>query len=127
MIELTRQNEPDIADDFVRTVKVLRVIDGDTVDVNIDLGFDMWYNLRLRLHGIDAPEVHTRDLDEKKRGLIASAWLKSMLNSAEAVTIRTVKFGSTGKYGRYLAIIYADGINLNNEILREKLAKPYGT
>ena len=82
-------------------VKILRVVDGDTVDVDIDLGFGVWmHKERVRLYGIDTPESRTRDLEEKKYGKAASAFLKAKLQEGTPL-LRTYKDG-VGKYGRIL-------------------------
>lgn len=85
--------------------KIVRVVDGDTVDVDIDLGFGIWLtNERVRLHGIDAPESRTRDKIEKKFGLLAKEFVKSMLPTGSIQTLVTEKAGdeSKGKFGRVL-------------------------
>jgi len=83
-------------------VKVRKVVDGDTVDVDIDLGFGVWLrNERVRLYGIDTPESRTRDLEEKKYGKAAKARLKELLELADEVHLRTEKDGK-GKFGRIL-------------------------
>mgnify|MGYP003135868998 CR=1 FL=1 len=81
-------------------VKIIKVVDGDTVDVDIDLGFGVWLNKqRIRLYGIDAPESRTRDLDEKRYGLKAKEWLKERLSDGAILKTRLDK---KGKYGRIL-------------------------
>lgn len=85
-------------------VKLDRVIDGDTIDVDIDLGFGVWLKKqRLRLFGINAPESRTRDLEEKARGLAAKAWLEKELQGD--IRITTAK-DSKGKFGRWLAVVH---------------------
>ena len=82
--------------------KILRVIDGDTVDVDIDLGFGVWmHKERIRLYGIDTPESRTRDLEEKKYGLIAKEQINSFMPAGSMQTLVTVK-DKTGKFGRIL-------------------------
>ena len=82
--------------------KIARVVDGDTVDVDIDLGFGVWmYKQRIRLHGIDTPESRTRDLEEKKYGLIAKEQIKSFMPVGSMQTLVTVK-DKAGKFGRIL-------------------------
>ena len=82
--------------------KILRVIDGDTVDVDIDLGFGVWmHKERVRLHGIDTPEGRTRDLEEKKYGMIAKEQIKSFMPVGSMQTLVTVK-DKAGKFGRIL-------------------------
>ena len=73
-------------DGYIRQINVLRVVDGDTLDVTIDCGFDIWKKERIRLLGIDAPEIRTRDLEEKAAGLESTKWLKDRI--AEAVCNR---------------------------------------
>ena len=82
--------------------KIVRVVDGDTVDVDIDLGFGMWiHKERIRLHGIDTPESRTRDLEEKKYGLLAKEQVKYFLPVGSIQTLITVK-DKAGKFGRIL-------------------------
>ena len=82
--------------------KIVRVVDGDTVDVDIDLGFGMWiHKERIRLHGIDTPESRTRDLEEKKYGLLAKEQVKHFLPEGSIQTLITVK-DKAGKFGRIL-------------------------
>ncbi len=82
--------------------KIVKVIDGDTVDVDIDLGFGVWLKKqRIRLYGIDTPESRTRDLEEKKYGLVAKAFVESHLPVGSMRTLITVK-DAVGKYGRIL-------------------------
>ena len=93
-------------------VKVLRVVDGDTVDVDIDLGFGVWMRKqRIRMLGIDTPESCTRDKEEKVYGLAAKAFLKEALKQGP-VTLRTVKDGK-GKFGRILGEFIVNNININ--------------
>ena len=79
--------------------KIRRVVDGDTVDVDIDLGFGMWiHNERIRLYGVDTPESRTRDLEEKKYGLLAKSFVLSYLPEGSYQTLVTVK-DKAGKFG----------------------------
>ena len=88
-----------------------RVVDGDTCDVNIDLGFEIWLaKQRVRLYGLDTWESRTRNLSIKKKGLAAKAYTKSILESAEEITL--ISYGR-GKYGRILGELICDGENLN--------------
>ena len=97
---------------------VRRWVDGDTVDVDIDLGFGIiFHNQRLRLYGIDAYESRTRDLDEKEKGLAATAFVNEMAPVGSKITIVTYK---TGKYGRILAEIFLDDYTNLNKLLTEK-------
>ena len=103
--------------------KVKRVVDGDTVDVVIDLGFDVAYSSRVRLYGIDTPESRTRDKDEKARGLISKDFLKSWLDKGDVV-IRTRK-DKKGKFGRVLGEMVVDNININELMIEEHHAVKY--
>jgi micrococcal nuclease len=94
-----------------RVKQVLRVVDGDTIDVDIDLGFDISYTQRVRLAGIDTPESRTKDLAEKKLGLESKKYLTDLLKSATQIVIRTEKPDSTEKYGRILGWLFLDGSN----------------
>lgn len=103
---------------------VRRWVDGDTVDVDIDLGFGLIYaNQRLRLYGIDAPEQRTRDLDEKEKGLAATAYVNEVAPVGSKVTIITYK---EGKYGRILAEVFLeDRTNLNSLLTEVGHAERY--
>lgn len=92
-----------------RVKKVLAVIDGDTIDVDIDLGFDISITKRVRLAGIDTPESRTSDKYEKTLGLESKAMLKQRLSAAETIVIRTEKPDSSEKYGRVLGWLFLDG------------------
>ena len=84
--------------------KVERVVDGDTIDVVLDLGFDILYKSRVRLYGIDTPESRTRDLDEKARGKLATAFLKEAVDCGKQIVIQTKLKDSRGKFGRVLRL-----------------------
>ena len=87
-------------------VEIKRVVDGDTVDVDIDLGFGIWMrNERIRLMGIDTPESRTRDLEEKKYGLAAKKFLQNLLDDEGGITLKTDK-DAEGKFGRILGTFY---------------------
>ena len=103
--------------------KVKRVVDGDPVNVLIDLGFDIAYASRVRLYGIDTPESRTRDKDEKARGLISKDFLKSWLDKG-SVVIRTRK-DKKGKFGRILGEMVVDDININELMIEEHHAVKY--
>ena len=91
-----------------------RVVDGDTIDVTIDLGFSVWKKMRVRMEGINTPESRTRDLEEKKRGLAAKDRLKSILEFNDNKCI--LKVSGVGKYGRALATVLVESLSpLNKE------------
>jgi len=92
-----------------RVRKVHKVVDGDTIDVDIDLGFNVSYYQRVRLAGIDTPESRTTDKYEKELGLEVKKKLGELLSNAKDVVIRTEKPDSTEKYGRILGWLYLDG------------------
>ena len=104
--------------------EITRVVDGDTVDAVIDLGFDISYSSRVRLYGIDTPESRTRDLDEKARGKLAGKFLSDSILHADDVVIQT-KLDKKGKFGRVLGIIVADGVDLNQAMIDNYLAVAY--
>ena len=107
--------------------KVKRVVDGDTMDVILDLGFDVHHAVRVRLAGIDTPECRTRDLDEKARGKLAKEFLKNWLSQEhekKKIVIKTFK-KSKGKFGRALAEIWVNDVNVNEDIIECYHAVPY--
>ena len=114
-----------------RVIKINRVVDGDTIDVTIDLGFDLYKKERVRVAGVDTPEKRTRDKEEKALGLDATKWLKEKLEGAVAgdddLVIRTELVGGVGKYGRLLGWLFigdAD-VSLNEQMIDEGYAFPY--
>ena len=104
--------------------KINKVIDGDTVDIDIDLGFNIIISQRVRLSGIDAPETRTKNLEEKVNGLESKRWLEEKLTTDKPMFIRTEK---DDKYGRILGWIYIgeDNIPINTHMIKEGYAKPY--
>ena len=115
-------------DPYIYRIKsVGRVVDGDTIDADIDLGFNISLTKRIRLAGIDTPESRTRDLAEKALGLDAKNWLKHRLEDAEDIIIRTQLPDSTEKYGRIIGQLYINGedASLNNQMITEGYALPY--
>ena len=114
-----------------RVTKINRVVDGDTIDVTIDLGFDLYKKERVRVAGIDTPEKRTRNLEEKALGIDATNWLKTKLAEAitgdDELTIRTELSGGIGKYGRLLGWLYiGDGdVSLNEEMITQGYAWSY--
>lgn len=98
--------------------KVTKVVDGDTIDVDIDLGFDISFSSRVRLAGIDTPESRTTDLAEKALGLEVKDKLKHLIEGAKSIVIKTEKMDSSEKYGRILGWLYLDGAETSvNEAL----------
>ena len=110
---------------FVKEVK--NVVDGDTIDVIIDLGFDILFSSRVRLAGIDTPESRTTDKAEKALGIEAKEYLKKQLKDAKSVVIRTEKMDSSEKYGRILGWVYVNGDSesLNNKMINDGYAWGY--
>ena len=105
--------------------KVEKIVDGDTIDVVLDLGFDILYKSRVRLYGIDTPESRTRNLDEKARGKMAGAFLTEAVEEGEKVVIQTKLKDSKGKYGRVLGDVVVDGKNINQAMIKCHLAVAY--
>ena len=107
--------------------KVTKVVDGDTIDVDIDLGFNISYAQRVRLAGIDTPESRTKDLREKALGLEVKDKIKKAIESAKTVIIKTELPDSTEKYGRILGWVYLDGAakSLNEQLIEEGYAWGY--
>ena len=102
---------------------VRSIYDGDTIRVDLDLGLGTWVrNEPLRLDGIDAPEVRG---PEREQGLLSKDWLMQRIPLGRSIIVQTRK-DSTEKYGRYLAVIWHDGINLNDEMIAQGMAVPYG-
>jgi micrococcal nuclease len=98
--------------------KVTRIVDGDTIDVDIDLGFNISFSQRVRLAGIDTPESRTKDLAEKALGLESKKKLGELIANAKTIVIKTEKPNSTEKYGRILGWLYLDGAETSvNEAL----------
>lgn len=115
-----------VTDPFIYKIKkVLKVVDGDTIDADFDLGFGISYTKRVRLSGIDTPESRTRNLEEKKFGLESKQWLVYKLKDAECILIKTEKPNSTEKFGRVLGRLYVNGVCLNDLIIEEGYALPY--
>ena len=114
-----------------RVTKINKVLDGDTIDVTIDLGFDLYKKERVRIAGVDTPEKRTRDLEEKALGIDATNWLKDKLTETikgeDELTIRTELKGGVGKYGRLLGWLYVgeDTISLNEAMITEGYAWSY--
>ena len=111
-----------------RVKKVHKVVDGDTIDVDIDLGFSVSFFSRVRLAGIDTPESRTTDAKEKALGLEVKEKLKKELAAAKDVVIKTEKPDSSEKYGRILGWVFLDGadLSLNQKLINEGYAWTYG-
>jgi micrococcal nuclease len=107
--------------------KITNVVDGDTIDVDIDLGFSISFSSRVRLAGIDTPESRTTDKIEKALGLEAKAYLKKKITDAKTIVIRTEKLDSSEKYGRVLGWLYIDGEteSINNQMINDGYAWGY--
>ena len=105
--------------------EVVRVVDGDTVDAFVDLGFDMPSKQRVRLYGINTPECRTRDLKEKAAGLKAKERLKCLLRENKNKCIIETRLDKKGKYGRVLGVLHIDKTNLNKTLVAEGHAKRY--
>jgi micrococcal nuclease len=110
-----------------RVKKLTNVVDGDTIDVEIDLGFNVSYAQRVRLAGIDTPESRTTDKAEKVLGLESKEYLKSKLKDAKLIVIKTEKPDSSEKYGRILGWLYVDGntISINDQMIEDGYAWGY--
>ena len=99
--------------------KLLRVVDGDTADAMIDLGFKTWVKKRIRFYGVDCWESRTRDLDEKKKGLAAKAYVKDLLENSDDGKFSIISYG-VGKYGRVLGELFVKGHDTSvNQLLKE--------
>jgi micrococcal nuclease len=112
-------------------VKINKVVDGDTIDVTLDLGFSLTKKERVRIAGVDTPEKRTRDKEEKTLGIDATNWMKEKLTETikgdEELVIRTELVGGVGKYGRLLGWLYVgdDEFSLNEQMITEGYAWPY--
>ena len=106
---------------YTYKAKLDRVIDGDTVDANIDLGFDITIHKRIRLAGIDTPESRTRDFEEKARGLASKDKLIELLGDGNFV----LESKEVGKYGRVLGTLHIDDMNINDTLVKEGFAVEY--
>ncbi len=114
-----------------RVTEINKVLDGDTIDVTIDLGFDLFKKERVRIAGVDTPEKRTRNLEEKALGLDATEWLKDKLEGAingdDDLVIRTELDGGVGKYGRLLGWCYIGDatVSLNEQMIDQGYAWAY--
>jgi len=105
--------------------EVTRVVDGDTIDCVLDLGFSILHKCRVRLYGIDTPESRTRDLDEKARGKLASKFLEDSIKNGTEIILRSELKDSKGKYGRVLGSIVVDDLDINQAMVAQNLAVKY--
>ena len=114
-----------------RVTKIVKVLDGDTIDVLIDLGFDLYKKERVRIAGVDTPEKRTRNLEEKELGIDATNWLKKELEDVLAgddeLIVRTELHGGVGKYGRLLGWLYVgdEQVSLNEQMITQGYAHAY--
>ena len=112
--------------DYIYKIKVTRVVDGDTIDAEIDLGFDLKLNKRIRLYGINTPETRTRDKEEKKRGLAAKKFLQQIVDEQEGVLF--LKSLDQGKVGRCIGVLFErdfDDQSINDVLVQEGHAVEY--
>jgi micrococcal nuclease len=115
-------------DPYIYRIKqILKVIDGDTIDADIDLGFDISLTKRIRLAGVDTPESRTADANEKRYGIEAKEWLKHKVEKAEHILIKTELPDSTEKYGRIIGHLFVNDqeSSLNDQMIVEGYAWPY--
>jgi len=122
---MAKQKLGDPTDYSYRVKKVTKIVDGDTIDVLLDMGFDILYQQRVRLFGIDTPESRTRDKEEKKYGLLSKYFLKDALSNGKKITIKTYKGDETGKFGRILGDVWIDGKSVNQTMCDKGYAVPY--
>lgn len=108
---------------YIYNAKCLRVVDGDTLDAQVDLGFDTHKVIRIRLVGINTPESRTRDLEEKERGLAAKARVKELLSENKNKFV--LHSQGVGKFGRCLGEIFLGESKLNDILINEGHAVPY--
>ena len=110
---------------FEYKCKLLRVIDGDTVDVDIDLGFGVWLRKqRIRLYGIDTPESRTRDKEEKFYGKLSAKFLKEQCKNSSEIFLKTY-LDKKGKFGRILGELIVEGVNINKMMIEKYMAVEY--
>lgn len=110
---------------YTYNAKLLRVVDADTLDVSIDLGFDIWIRERVRLQGVDAPEKRTKDLKEKRRGLDAEAFVLNLFNKYGTDFILVTEY-DRDKYDRTIGnVLFEDGKTLSSLLLESGHAVPY--
>ena len=109
---------------YTYNAKLDRVVDGDTIDALVDLGFNTWKKVRIRMMGIDAPESRTRDKEEKKYGLMAKDYITRLLDDEGGIVLKTHKDGK-GKFGRILGELWYGEVNINEKMIEEHHAVRY--
>jgi micrococcal nuclease len=110
---------------FHYKAKVTRVVDGDTIDCLIDMGFDLHNKQRVRFYGVNTPETRTRDKEEKIAGLAAKEYVKAILKEGGNNCVIETRLDKKGKFGRTLGVIYVDGLNLNSALVKDGHAVRY--
>ena len=103
---------------YTYNIELLKVVDGDTIDAKIDLGFDVSIKKRVRFLGVDAPESRTRDLEEKKKGLAAKDRVKELLEGANTIQLKS---HGVGKYGRCLGELHIDVVDGKEKMTLESV------
>jgi len=117
-----------LKDPYIYRIKqIIKVVDGDTIDADIDLGFDISLSKRIRLAAVDTPESRTADANEKKYGLESKEWLKHKVENAKNILIKTELPDSTEKYGRIIGHLFINDqeTSLNDQMVVEGYAWPY--
>lgn len=109
---------------FEYKINILRVVDGDTVDARVDLGFKVHHNIRIRIYGLNTPETRTRDLEEKKRGLAAKERLKEMVSDADKIILKS---HGVGKFGRCLGSLLMSTGNEEFDVAEKLISEGHGT
>jgi len=110
---------------YYKVKEIIKIVDGDTVDLGIDLGFDLTVKIRVRMSGINAWESRTRNLEEKKKGLAAKVRLTEMCEESLGKGNLKISTKEKGKYGRYLGVLYAGGKSINDAMVNEGHAHYY--
>jgi micrococcal nuclease len=110
---------------YYKVKEIIKIVDGDTVDLGIDLGFDLTVKIRVRMSGINAWESRTRNLEEKKKGLAAKVRLTEMCEESLGKGTLKISTKEKGKYGRYLGVLYAGGKSINDAMVNEGHAHYY--
>jgi len=117
-----------LRDPYIYRIKqITKVVDGDTIDADIDLGFDISLSKRIRLAAVDTPESRTADANEKKYGIESKEWLKHKVENAKNILIKTELPDSTEKYGRIIGHLFINDqeTSLNNQMITEGYAWTY--